>query len=114
MKMTTIALFTFISFVTYGQDGTKSNLTTDKKDRFTCQHVELSPDNKKIFLRENVKIETENLTLEADSAVFDNDSQLLVAYGIKQFTFNGGEAVISETPKNSVRYKLKDKTLYVD
>jgi lipopolysaccharide assembly outer membrane protein LptD (OstA) len=72
------------------------------------------PDNKKIFLRENVKIETENLFLTADSAVFDNENQTLLAYGIKELTFNGGEAIISEKAKNTIRYKLKDKIIYVE
>lgn len=114
MKTTMITLLAFISFMTYGQDATKSTLTANKEDRFTCQHIEVTPDNKKIFLKENVKIETENLTLEADSAVFDNESQLLVAYGMKQVIFNGGEAVISETSKNIIRYTLKDKIIYID
>lgn len=115
MKKITLIILTFVSLATYGQKSSTSTLKTgNPKDRFTCQHVELTPDNKKIFLRENVKIETENLYLKADSAVFDNENRTLIAYGTKEFTFNGGEAVIDENAKNTIRYKLKDKTIYVE
>jgi len=113
MKKIILVLLTFVSLASYGQKATTSTSETGK-DRFTCQHAGLTSDNKKIFLRENVKIETENLVLKADSAVFDNENQTLIAYGTKEFTFKGGEAVINENLKNVIRYKLKDKTIYIE
>ena len=117
MKKTILVCLTCISLSTYGQNATTSTLKTgNRKDLFTCQHIELTPDNVKVFLKENVKIETENLFLKADSAEFDNANQTLVAYGIKEFTFNGGETIttISGKAKNTIRYKLKDKKIYIE
>lgn len=114
MKNIIITLVTLLSLVTYGQQATSGLKTGDQKNRFTCQHVELTADNKTFFVRENVKIETENLILKADSATFDSENETLVAYGTKEFTFNGGEAVISENANNTIRYKLKDETIYIE
>ena len=115
MKITIAFLFTLTSLMVYGQNTATSTITPNKQDRFMCQHIELTPDNKKVFLKDNVKIETENLFLEADSAVFDYDSQELVAYGMKQFIFNGGETVINDkTHKDIVRYRLRDKIIYIE
>lgn len=115
MKKVILIFLTFVSLATYGQKSSTSTLKTgNQQDRFTCQHFELTPDDKKIFLRENVKIETEYLFLKADSAVLDNENRTLIAYGTKEFTFNGGEAIISENAKNTIRYKLDDKTIYIE
>jgi len=115
MKKTVLILLTFMSLATYGQVALTATMkTSNEKDRFTCQHLELLPDTKKIVLRENVKIETENLFLTADSVVFDSETQTLVAYGRKQFSFNGGEAIVNNKGKNTLRYKLKDKTIYLE
>jgi lipopolysaccharide assembly outer membrane protein LptD (OstA) len=114
MKKTILILLTLVSWASYAQDTKPSTLKPEnQRDRFTCQTVEVSSGDKKMFLKENVKIETENLILMADSAVFDEENQTLIAYGTKKFTFNG-EAVISKNAKNTVRYKLNDKTIYVE
>ena len=111
MKKTILFAFTCISALTYGQQVTTQ--TSEQKDQFTCQHIEVMPDNK-IVLRENVRIDVENLHVEADSAVLDEKDQTLVTYGTKNFVFKGGEVVIRETAKNTIRYKLKDSILYVE
>ncbi|HYF68308.1 MAG TPA: hypothetical protein VD884_09230 [Ohtaekwangia sp.] len=115
MKKTIFILLSLVSLTTYAQEiKTSSVKTGNEKDRFTCQHLELTPDNKKVFLRENVTIKTDNLFLKADSAVFDNENQTLVAYGTKEFVFRGGETVVGEQAKSTVRYKLRDKIIYVE
>jgi len=74
----------------------------------------MAPDNSKVLLKRNVKIETESLFLKADSAMFDYTNQTLVAYGTKEFIFSGGETVIKENATNTIRYRLNDKTIYVE
>lgn len=113
MKKTILILVTLVSLKTYAQEIKTSSVTTGN-DRFTCQHLELSPNNKKILLNENVTIETETLFLKADSAVFDHENQTLVAYGTKKLIFRGGETRVAEQAKNTVRYKLRDKIIYVE
>lgn len=114
MKVIITTLLACISCMALGQTVTTSPTTEEKKDKFTCHHLELTQDEKKVILREDVKIETESLSLEADSVVFDTESRVLLAYNPKNFTFSGGTAVISETPHNIIRYRLKDKTIYID
>jgi lipopolysaccharide assembly outer membrane protein LptD (OstA) len=114
MKNTIAILFVFISVTTYAQKSQTPAQEAKHNDRFSCQRIELSLDEKKIYLAENVKIKTHNLVLTADSAVFDNENKTLLAFGIREFTFSGGEAVIAEKPKNIIRYKLNDDTIYID
>src|SRR5688500_9551229 len=114
MKKTILILLTFVSFLTYGQNETPQHLQkSEKKDRFTSQHAELTTDNK-VILREKVVIETELLYLEADSAVIDKKNQLLLAYGTRNCTFKGGEAVINPNAKSTIRYKMNDKVIYIE
>lgn len=112
MKATILTFLTVISLAALGQNATPTK--DDGGVRFTGRHVEMNPESKTVFLKEDVKIETENLVLQADSAVFDEEKQSLIAYGTKHLVFTGGETVISENAKNIVRYTLKDKILYIE
>lgn len=115
MKKAIVIFLTFVSVATYGQKASPSSLDTgNQKDRIVCKHLEVMRDNKTILLRENVQIETKDLVLKADSAVFNKENQTLIAYGAKEFTFNGGQVVLHENTKNTIRYKLKDKTIYIE
>lgn len=106
---------TLFSLTTYAQVvKPSSSAAENERDRFMCQHVEVTPDNKNLFLRENVRIETNHLFLRSDSAVFDNVNQTIVAYGTKEFIFNGGETIISDKATNTIRYKLGDKRIYLE
>lgn len=99
----------------YAQDRQLSNVKSkDEPHRYSCREMEVTPDGKRITLKRNVKIETEKLTLSADSAVFTPESQTWIAYGTKELIFKGGEAVIQEKPGNMVRYKLGDKIIYFE
>lgn len=99
----------------YAQDQRTGKLQVkNKPQQYSCQELELTPDGGAMILRKNVKLETENLTLMADSAVFINDNQTWIAYGTKELIFNGGGVVAGEKPNNTVRYKLGDKTIYLE
>lgn len=100
----------------YAQDQKHSNLKVknEQQQQYSCRELEATPDGKVLTLRKDVKIETEYLTLHADSAVFTKENQTWIAYGTKDFVFSGGETVIREKPTNIVRYKLRDKTIYLD
>jgi lipopolysaccharide assembly outer membrane protein LptD (OstA) len=115
MKKSTLTTLLFVSCFTYCQHTAAQAVEkTDKKNRFLCQHAEFDPDTKKITLRENVRIELDELYLEADSAVFNDKDQTLLAYGTRKFTFKGGEAVMGQGAKNTIRYKFNDKIIYVE
>lgn len=86
----------------------------EKKEKFTCRHMELTPDGKTIFLKEDVEIKTEKLFIRADSAVFNNETQTLITFGTREMIFSGGEAIINEQAGNTLRYKLNDSKIYVE
>lgn len=113
MKNTITTLLALVSLATYAQQATSTLKPKEHKNRFSGQHVEITSDNKTIF-RENVNIETENLVLKADSAIFDAENETVTAYGTKEYSFNGGKAVIRENANNTIRYKLKDDTIYIE
>jgi lipopolysaccharide export system protein LptA len=85
----------------------------DRKERITCQHATFHKENNTVTLLENVKITSDRLLLEADSVIYDMEDRSFVAYRYKEFTFKG-EVVLTERPKNVIRYKLKSDKLYID
>ena len=99
----------------YAQDQQRSNVKAkNEPQQYSCRELEVTPDGKRVTLRNNVKIETEKLTLSADSAVFNPENQTWIAYGTKELVFKGGEAFIQEKPGNTVRYTLGDKVIYLE
>jgi len=102
------------------QDPKASNLKIEKKpQQYSCRELELTPNGKVMTLRKNVEIETENLILRADSAVFTNENQTWLAYGTKELIFKGPVMahVNPETIRfnnNIIRYKLGDKNIYFE
>jgi lipopolysaccharide assembly outer membrane protein LptD (OstA) len=114
MKKTLVLLLLLVTSLAYGQNEPADAFQRQvQENKMTCQHIEINPDNNNITLKDNVKIQLDNLYAEADSAVWDDKNKILVAYGTKEFKFKG-EAIISETADNTIRYKLNDKTLYVE
>ncbi|MBT1698159.1 hypothetical protein KK083_14800 [Fulvivirgaceae bacterium PWU4] len=112
-------LFTIVltaPVLVYAQNQKSVNLKgkNEPKQQYSCRELEVAPDGRVLILRKNVKIETEDLTLRADSAVFSKENQTWMAYGTKELVFRGGETVIREKPTNTVRYKLRDKTIYLE
>jgi lipopolysaccharide export system protein LptA len=113
MKKLLLLTICVISLPVIAQKVESVTIDADRKERITCQHATIDEENNTVTLLENVKITSDRLHLEADSVIYDMEDRSFVAYRYKEFTFKG-EVVLTERPKNIIRYKLKSDKLYID
>lgn len=113
-KFIMICLASTSAYVSYSQKAPEA-LKNTNECTFQGQYFQINSDAEIITVKDNVKVDLGALHVEADSAIFSERDQSLIAYQIKRFTFKGGEAVISDHGKNNtLRYKLNDKSIYLE
>jgi lipopolysaccharide export system protein LptA len=113
MKKLTLLTLCVISLPALAQETKSVTSENDDKQRITCQHIVVHEENNTATLTKNVKITSDRLSLEADSVIYDMNDKSIVAYRYKEFSFKG-EVVITERPKNIIRYKLKSDKLFIE
>ena len=125
MKTLLFALLIAAPALAHAQDPTTSNLTPkNKPQQYSCREIVVTSDGKTMTLKGEVEIETENLILRADSAVFNNENKTWLAYGTTEIIFKGqfkGEVDDEDDSHNTIRcnddlirYNLEDKTVYLE
>lgn len=114
-------LFTILfaaPLLAYAQDpNTSDPKIKNKPQQYSCQELEVTVDGKTMILLRNVKIETENLTLTAERAVFNSENQTWIAYGTKEIIFNAAIVADENTVRcndDVIRYQSGDRTVYLE
>jgi lipopolysaccharide assembly outer membrane protein LptD (OstA) len=113
MRMLTLLTLCVISLTAIAQESKSVTIEGEHKERITCQQATFHKENNTVTLLENVKITSDRLYLEADSVIYDMSNKSFVAYQYKELKFKG-EVILTERPKNIVRYKLKSDKLYIE